>query len=104
MAAERKLLFFLAWANEQPPQVYDMLALEAAAEHEKHAAALGSQKGTAAATAGAASGLDAHLAAALNGSGSSGGGDAQAQQQAQRGAQVAGAQQAQRSSVLIEEL
>jgi hypothetical protein len=39
-AAERKLIFFLAWANEQAPEVYEMLALAAAAEHHKHASAL----------------------------------------------------------------
>lgn len=39
MAAERKLLFFLAWANEQPPEAYDHLAMAAAAEQQKHAAA-----------------------------------------------------------------
>lgn len=41
VAAERKLLFFLSWANDQPPEVYDTLALATAAEHEKHVAALG---------------------------------------------------------------
>ena len=41
VAAERKLLFFLSWANDQPPEAYDMLALAATAEHEKHVAALG---------------------------------------------------------------
>ncbi|KAL4452311.1 hypothetical protein ABPG75_007973 [Micractinium tetrahymenae] len=40
VAAERKLLFFLSWANEQPPEAYELLALAAAGEHQKHAAAL----------------------------------------------------------------
>ncbi len=40
VAAERKLLFFLAWANEQPPEAYELLALGVAAEHRQHAAAV----------------------------------------------------------------
>ena len=46
VAAERKLLFFLAWANEQPPEVYDLLALAVAAEHRQHAAAAAAAGGS----------------------------------------------------------
>ncbi len=60
MAAERKLLFFLSWANEQPGELYELLALAAAGEHEKHAAAVGSQAAPAAGGA-AAAGLAAQL-------------------------------------------
>ena len=41
MAAERKLLFFLAWANEQPQEAYGMLAMAVEAEGAKHQAAAG---------------------------------------------------------------
>lgn len=51
MAAERKLLFLLSWANEQPPDVYELLAMAATAECEKHRAALGSQAEEAAGSA-----------------------------------------------------
>lgn len=47
MAAERKLLFFLSWANEQPPEAYELLALAAAGEHHKHAAILQEDSGSA---------------------------------------------------------
>lgn len=41
MAAERKLLFLLSWANELPAEGYDRLAAAAEAEHRRHAAAGG---------------------------------------------------------------
>lgn len=39
-AADRKLLFFSAWANEQPPQVFEMLAVAVTAEWQQHQAAV----------------------------------------------------------------
>ncbi len=39
VAAERKLLYFLVWANEQSPQLYSMLVLAVGTEFEKHLAA-----------------------------------------------------------------
>ena len=36
LAAERKLLFMMAWANEQPGEGYSLLALAAATEHDAH--------------------------------------------------------------------
>jgi hypothetical protein len=91
VAAERKLLFFLSWANEQPGELYELLALAAAGEHQKHAAALGSQVAPA---AGAVEGLAAQLGAVSLG---------QARQQAAQ-AGPAGAGTARATSVLIEEL
>ncbi|PSC72297.1 zinc finger HIT domain-containing 2 isoform A [Micractinium conductrix] len=41
VAAERKLLFLLSWANELPAEGYDRLAAAAEAEHRRHAAAGG---------------------------------------------------------------
>ncbi|GAB4818983.1 hypothetical protein N2152v2_006029 [Parachlorella kessleri] len=40
VAAERKLLFFLSWANEQPQEAYGLLALAASTEAEKHLSVL----------------------------------------------------------------
>lgn len=88
MAAERKLLFFLSWANEQPGELYELLALAAAGEHQKHAAALGSQ---AAPAAGAAAGLAAQLGSVSLG-------------QAGQLAGPAGAMLSSPQAVLIEEL
>ena len=59
VAAERKLLFFLAWANEQPAEVLEVLAMAATAEYQKHAAAVGDQP-----AAPAVGGLEARLATA----------------------------------------
>lgn len=88
MAAERKLLFFLSWANEQPGELYELLALAAAGEHQKHAAALGSQ---AVPAAGAAAGLATQLGSVSLG-------------QAGRQAGPAGAASSAAQTVLIEEL
>lgn len=52
VAAERKLLFFLSWANEQPLEAYELLAMTTTAEHQKHAAALGAGSQPAAAAGG----------------------------------------------------
>lgn len=46
VAAERKLLFFLSWANEQLPEAYELLALAAAGEHQKHASAVAEGSGS----------------------------------------------------------
>lgn len=54
MAAGRKLLFFLSWANELPGERYARLAAATAAELSKHASTL---------TPGAAGGQQAGLAA-----------------------------------------
>lgn len=40
LAAQRKLLFFLSWANEQSPELYALLHLAVEAEHAQHAASL----------------------------------------------------------------
>ncbi len=40
VAAERKLLFFLSWANEQRQELFDLLAMAVSAELQKHLAAL----------------------------------------------------------------
>lgn len=45
VAAERKLLYFMAWSNEQPQEEYSMLGLAVGAELQKHAAAAGLQAG-----------------------------------------------------------
>lgn len=46
VAAERKLLFFLSWANEQLPEAYELLALAAAGEHQKHTSAVAEGSGS----------------------------------------------------------
>lgn len=95
VAAERKLLFFLSWANEQPGELYELLALAAAGEHQKHAAAVGSQAAPASA---AAAGLAAQLGSvSLNRAGAEVG--QQAAQTRQAGTGVAPG-----PAVLIEEL
>lgn len=38
LASERKLTFFLSWANEQPQEAFGGLAAAAGAEHERHLA------------------------------------------------------------------
>lgn len=87
VAAERKLLFFLSWANEQPGELYELLALAAAAEAQKHSQALGSHP---AGAAGGADGLAAQLGATSLGSG--------------RAAAQPEQPQGQAAAVLIEEL
>lgn len=66
VAAERKLLFFLSWANEQLPEVYSMLALAVGGELEKHSAVLAEQAdgGSSGGLAGAVGGGVAQLSAA----------------------------------------
>ena len=96
VAAERKLLFFLSWANEQPGELFELLALAAAAEHQKHAAALGSQAPPA---GGVAAGLAAQLGAVSLGAAAGAAGEQWAAPRGQAGPAPTPA-----PAVLIEEL
>ena len=53
LAAQRKLLFFMSWGNEQPPEAYALLRLAVVAEGEKLAASLGGAKASQGEVAGA---------------------------------------------------